>query len=216
MRKATFPRVQVKDASNLADLARILGEQQPVLALDIVNWVAPRSVPQVQLHAGYDAGNLFLHFKVKEESVIALSAANHGTVWLDSCVEMFCAPTGDGQYYNLEMNCIGKALMACGSSRGTSRRLPLETLALVKIKSSLGEATFAERSGGVSWSLTASVPFAAFARHPIGDPRGQTWRANFYKCGEDLKDPHYLSWNLIDYVEPDFHRPEHFGEISFA
>jgi hypothetical protein len=216
MNKAVFPRLAVKDPANLGELEERLAEQPAVLALDTVNWVAPKSIPQVILHAGYDARNLFLHFKVKEESVIALSAANHGTVWLDSCVEMFCAPAGDGQYYNLEMNCIGKALMACGSSRGTSRRLPLETLALVKIKSSLGETTFSERSGGVAWSLTASVPLAAFARHPLGDPRGQTWRANFYKCGEDLKDPHYLSWNLIDYVEPDFHRPEHFGEIRFA
>jgi len=216
MKKAVIPRVAVENPADLKALAQLLGAREPVIALDTVNWTPPKHVPEVRLHAGYDAAHLYLHFKVKEESVIALAGSHHGTVWLDSCVEMFIAPPGDGKYYNLEMNCIGKALMACGTSRATSHRLPLETFSLVKLESSLGGAPFAERAGGVSWTLTASVPLAAFARHQLGDPQGQTWRGNFYKCGEDLRDPHFLSWNLVDYFEPDFHRPEHFGEISFA
>jgi hypothetical protein len=27
--------------------------------------------------------------------------------------------------------------------------------------------------------------------------------------------PHYLSWNRIDIPQPDFHRPDFFGELKF-
>ena len=36
---------------------------------------------------------------------------------------------------------------------------------------------------------------------------------NFYKCGDATLLPHYLSWSQIDTEQPDFHRPEFFGEL---
>ena len=40
-------------------------------------------------------------------------------------------------------------------------------------------------------------------------------KANFYKCGDRLKQQHYLSWNPIDLPRPNFHCPEFFGELTF-
>jgi hypothetical protein len=39
--------------------------------------------------------------------------------------------------------------------------------------------------------------------------------ANFYKCGDELPTPHFLSWNPIEWKEPSFHRPEQFGKLIF-
>jgi hypothetical protein len=39
--------------------------------------------------------------------------------------------------------------------------------------------------------------------------------ANFYKCGDETANKHYLSWSPIDLRSPDFHRPEYFGVITF-
>ena len=39
--------------------------------------------------------------------------------------------------------------------------------------------------------------------------------ANFYKCGDDTTKPHYISWNPVKSINPDFHRPEHFGILNF-
>ena len=39
---------------------------------------------------------------------------------------------------------------------------------------------------------------------------------NFYKCGDQQVVPHYLSWAPITTENPDFHRPEYFGELNFA
>jgi hypothetical protein len=45
--------------------------------------------------------------------------------------------------------------------------------------------------------------------------KGKKCRANFYKCGDDLPEPHFLAWNMINTEEPDFHRPEFFGTLEF-
>ena len=39
--------------------------------------------------------------------------------------------------------------------------------------------------------------------------------ANFYKCGDKLQTPHFLSWNPIDLEKPNFHCPEFFGMLRF-
>jgi hypothetical protein len=40
-------------------------------------------------------------------------------------------------------------------------------------------------------------------------------KANFYKCGDELQTPHFLSWNPIEIDQPDFHRPDFFGTLEF-
>ena len=40
-------------------------------------------------------------------------------------------------------------------------------------------------------------------------------KANFYKCGDELQTPHFLSWNPIQIEQPDFHRPDFFGTLEF-
>lgn len=42
---------------------------------------------------------------------------------------------------------------------------------------------------------------------------GQILKANFYKCGDRCRSPHFLSWCAIQSPQPDFHRPEDFGYL---
>ena len=46
--------------------------------------------------------------------------------------------------------------------------------------------------------------------------KGKTFRANFYKCGDMLSVPHYVTWNPVGTPKPDYHRPEYFGELKFV
>jgi hypothetical protein len=39
--------------------------------------------------------------------------------------------------------------------------------------------------------------------------------ANFYKCGDETAVAHYVTWNPIKTVNPDYHRPEYFGKVTF-
>ena len=44
---------------------------------------------------------------------------------------------------------------------------------------------------------------------------GKKLRANFYKCGDRMPVKHYVTWNPIGWPQPDYHRPEYFGELVF-
>ena len=54
-----------------------------------------------------------------------------------------------------------------------------------------------------------------YFKHQITNLDGKTVRANFYKCGDKLQTPHFLSWNPIGLEKPNFHCPEFFGTLSF-
>jgi hypothetical protein len=60
-----------------------------------------------------------------------------------------------------------------------------------------------------------SIPYSTFFLHDIKTLEGQTIRANFYKCGDKLQSPHYLSWNPISLPKPNFHCPDFFGILHF-
>jgi hypothetical protein len=65
------------------------------------------------------------------------------------------------------------------------------------------------------WYLEFSVPFALLKKYagPLGTIKDQTWRANFYKCGNETSHPHWVSWAPLS--ERNFHNPSSFGPIKF-
>ena len=183
--------------------------------IDIVNWSDYPYRPKVEFRIVYGDSALLLQYRVKEQSVRAVAAADNGEVWKDSCVEMFIKPGSDELYYNFEFNCIGFCLLAVGSSREGRELATPEVLSPIRRKTSLERQPFDERKGETEWELSAVIPFACFFKHSDYSPDGKTVRANFYKCGDDLTVPHFLSWNPIKAEKPDFHRPECFGAVKF-
>ena len=93
--------------------------------------------------------------------------------------------------------------------------VPLELLDTIKRIPSLGYENFSLREGENSWSLIEIIPADVLFRSGVESWSGKSMRANFYKCGDNLPTPHFLSWNAIDWPEPSFHRPEFFGELVF-
>ena len=66
--------------------------------IEQVNWEAFPYKPRVTLRIGYNEKELFLKYKVREQSVRAAVAENDGNVWEDSCVEMFVSLQGSMDY----------------------------------------------------------------------------------------------------------------------
>ena len=67
-------------------------------------------------------------------------------------------------------------------------------------------------AGGIwDWRVTLLIPFHLIGVDPEALP--EKLRANFYKCGDCTAHPHFLSWSPIDTPNPDFHRPDFFGEL---
>jgi len=181
--------------------------------IDVVNWAEYDYCPQVCFRMAYCDWAFLIQYKVKEQSVRAVAANDNGEVWKDSCVEFFVSPADDGLYYNFEFNCIGTCLLAVGASRNEREAAQKEIISQIRRQTSLEKTPFAERKVETEWDLTAVIPYSCFFKHRDYSPDGKNLRANFYKCGDELSVPHFLSWNPIKTENPDFHRPDFFGTI---
>lgn len=183
--------------------------------INTVNWESFPYRPEVEFRMAHTGNAILLHYRVTEASVRAVAAADNGSVWEDACVEFFSIPAGDGIYYNMECNCAGTLLIGAGAVRADRERASQETMDKVQRWSSLGRTPFEERIGEYRWEVALVIPCSAFFKHQLTNLDGKTIRANFYKCGDKLQTPHFLSWNPIDTQKPDFHRPEFFGMLNF-
>ena len=168
--------------------------------------------PEAEFDLCHDGGELHLRFRVKEDAVRAVCAADREHAWEDSCVEFFFDPHGDGTYYNLECTCIGKLYLCRGEGRHGREFLPEAAYAAIRRRCSLGTEPFGLRESPTAWEVELDVPASVFGLQTFS---GLHARGNFYKCGDRLPVPHYLTWAPIATPKPDFHRPEYFDTLIF-
>lgn len=160
-------------------------------------------------------------FHVQDRYVRCIHTGFNAPVSRDSCVEFFVQPTRAG-YFNFEFSC-GGALLAYYITDPTRTQgafvayTPLAPTdgARVKIAHSLPSIVEPEISQPVEWSLQFRIPLALIEGYagPFGGLPGHSWRANFYKCGDETSHPHWAAWSPVR--ELNFHLPECFGEIRF-
>ena len=184
------------------------------LKLDVVNWEEFSYHPEVTVQMAYNEEELFLQYKVSEQSVKAEVTKSNGRVWTDSCVEFFLSPDGNDEYYNLEMNCIGTALLGFRKKGDPTVHASNEQIASIRRISSLGNSPFAELKKRTEWQITVAIPWKAFFKHDLKPASGTKMRGNFYKCGDELSVPHFVSWTKIKTEKPSFHNPEFFGGLE--
>lgn len=195
--------------------------------LDCLNWPADWPYkPSVEFRIGYDDGGIHLEWTVDEQTIRAKQGMPGGEVYEDSCVEFFFKPSADDpHYYNFEWNAIGNLYLAWRTGRFDPEKAPAEVLALVKTEASCGSVPFAERPSDGPWTLKVFIPVEALW-HGLGEDgqaadgcgrglSGLRARANFYKCGDGLTVPHFVTWAPIATEKPDYHRPEFFKDIIF-
>jgi hypothetical protein len=183
--------------------------------IDQCNWSNFPYTPEVQFKIAHSGEDIFLQFRVHEKYIRAKCTKDNESVWTDSCVEFFISPVDDGSYYNLEFNCIGTATVGFGRGKHDRERAGEEITHKITRLSTLGEQAIKNAEGDFSWELTLIIPTEVFSHHKLNSLSGSKVRANFYKCGDELKAPHYLSWKPIQFERPNFHLPEFFGEMQF-
>jgi len=184
-------------------------------SLDHRNWIPAEHV-QVNFSIGHDGSNIFLRYDVQEEQVRAVNTEFNSAVWEDSCVEFFFSFEEDDNYYNFEINAIGTVLGAYGKNRNERTWLPASLLKQIETRSSLGSEPFEANKDFNSWDIFIRIPIRVFCYNNHKDLSGKQGMANFYKCGDKLDKPHFLSWKPVETEKPDFHLPEFFGQLSFG
>lgn len=179
----------------------------PVTTMDNYNWLGEAPIhAQAQICCTEDALHILL--STQEEHIRAEETGQLGAPCHDSCLEFFfCPVSGDDRYFNIECSPTGCIFLGFGSDRhNLVRLLPVEMSIHPEVK---------RFEGG--WSVSYSVPYSFIRQFfPAFDPAGgSAMRGNFYKCGDETVQPHYISWSPMNPQIVDFHRPEHFGALIF-
>lgn len=196
--------------NDIDQLHSILNEQEKH-SLEFHLWRMENEYkPTVNFSVAHNNHSVLLKFFVEEKEVRAMVTQTNGAVWEDSCVEFFIS-FDDSGYYNFEFNCIGTVLAAFRKNRDERMYLPEEMLKKVETYTKLNR-----KNDFYKWEILIVIPIEMFIAHSLQSLSGIVCKANFYKCGDRLLQPHYLSWNHIESETPNFHLPQFFGELSFA
>jgi len=210
------PKISIKDSLSFDNVSTILEKNAPLNKVNWLEWKEFPYQPEVQFRIAHDDSLLFLKYYVKEEHILARRTDPNSAVHRDSCVEFFVDPIQNGNYYNFEFNCIGTTHLAYGPRRGERTFIPAELIENeIKTWSTLGKASFEEKSGIFEWEMVVVIPSSIFTYNKDLNFSKLVSNANFYKCGDDTTKRHYLSWNPVKTPNPDFHRPEYFGILNF-
>lgn len=201
---------------SMAEVSARLDELGEGHAVDTVNWKDFSYKPWVRFNIAWGENEIYIKYYVRESNVKAEKSKTNEMVCEDSCVEFFVSPSDDGLYYNLEFNPIGTALMGSGHGRHDSTRADARIVDGIRRLTSMGDSPFGEISGDLQWTITLAIPLETFFHHKTGSLKGKSFRANFYKCGDKLSNPHFVTWNPVGTEKPDYHRPEHFGILKFV
>jgi len=181
-------------------------------ALDQHNWKDEYPYkPKVNFQIGHDGSAILLHFAVEEKFIKGQYVRPNESVWEDSCVEFFISFDQKEHYYNLEFNVVGTGLIGYGSKIKAERtRLEAETITKVFTATSI-----VSQQDRKKWNIILYIPIGIFSNSHITSLSGVSAHANFYKCGDTLPEPHFISWKPIAWPKPNFHLPEFFDELEF-
>jgi len=171
--------------------------------------------PDVCVRSLYDAQNIYVHFKVRDQYIRSVTTRTQGPVCQDSCVEFFFTPKPGGGYLNLEANCGGTFLCSYAEP---AKSIPIDPqwLAQIRCYHSMPKTVEPEITTPCEWRLAYALPLALIEAYtgPLGRLAGQTWKANYYKCGDKTSHPHWGFWAPIG-EKLSFHQPEKFAPIHF-
>ena len=213
MKTLKVPYVPALDGLELNAVAERMETDALRQSIDVVNWDEYPYKPIVTFDIARGDKELYIHYFVRGLSLRAMADDDGEYVHPDSCVEFFMRKADELYYTNFEFNCIGTCLAARGPGRQS--RTPFTSNEYKKIRRypTIQREAFEEKKGLYSWELTVAIPFELMGLNASNMPA--VIRGNFYKCADGTAHPHYVTWSPVNLPAPDYHCPEHFGEICF-
>ena len=199
---------------SFSEAEHMLENQAITHTIGTINWKEFDYLPRVLFRIGHTGDEIWLKYYVNENDIRAKESRINGEVYKDSCVEFFITHDHES-YYNFEFSCIGTVHLAWGPGRQQRKFVDPALIEQIKIKSSLGNQPFDNKSGVFEWEMMIRIPIACFAFSKIDSFNKMKAAANFYKCGDETAIPHFVTWNPVKTPAPDYHRPEFFGKVQF-
>jgi hypothetical protein len=199
---------------NLSKAEHLLEQESIIHSINNLNWGDFQYRPKVEFRIAHVKNEIWLKYYVNEKHILARETNINGNVHKDSCVEFFISPV-EHNYYNFEFNCIGTIKVGYGHGRHNRKYVDPELIQKIIVKSTLGNEPFEEKTGGFEWEMMIRIPIECFTYSKLKTFSGLKARGNLYKCGDDTSEPHFVTWKPVKTKNPDYHRPEYFGDIHF-
>lgn len=178
-------------------------------------WPSYKSNCQTSFTIAHNGTSIFLKYEVAEDVIKVNTHKANGAVHKDNCVEFFVSFGSEKEYYNIELNCVGISLIAYGKGRLNRTFLTEESIKKVKTHIEIKTAPINSITKYL-WQITLIIPIEVFEHSDLKTLHQQNGFGNFFKCGDDLPQSHFYSWNVINAKTPDFHLPEFFGALDFG
>ncbi|MBE7064123.1 MAG: hypothetical protein IJN25_04690 [Clostridia bacterium] len=187
-------------------------DQVPKAEIDAYRWMDNGYAPRVRAALCYNRDAIYIKFWAYETEIRGTHKTHNEQVCEDSCVEFFFHPNSDPNFFNIETNVLGTQLIGFGPERNGRTRVEVEDDVMQIIPS----VKDAEGYDNTFWTVEYRVPFS-FLKRFYGDLDivKDGLRANLCKCGDLTRYEHYGMWNEIEIEEPDYHRPDWFGKMTF-
>lgn len=190
--------------------------QSEVCLINDFPWGRPEVYPTACANISFIQEGIFVHLYAEEQFIRATVTEDNGPVYKDSCLEFFFCPMPgvSDSYFNFEVNPLG-ALYVGFSSKGT--REDSKPIDYSEFKEIIGVKVNRKEN---SWDVSYKVPYKLIQRYMPEFAKAEHGciSANFYKCGDETKYPHFAVWNHIDpqvVTKPDFHVVKYFKIIKY-
>lgn len=214
MKTLKVPQIDFSHFETIIERVQYLEANGAKIAIDQVNWKEsfPKYLP-VTVHLAHDNDCLHLFYQVRGEVLRTVNNKDFMPVWEDSCVEFFMQRPHEKTYRNFECNALGVLLAANHENREKAEKFSLDNMASILRHTSIRHR-YEEGKEVSDWALYLEIPKQTMGFLPNEFLSGEKIKANFYKCGDQTEEPHFLSWNPINTPEPDFHVPSFFGLLE--
>ncbi len=169
------------------------------------NWEEYKNIPHTEARMLWSNLGVHVLMKTDDKPIIATETRQNGDVYKDTCMELFICPNiNDERYINFEFNAFGTNYFSVRWSRDNVDEYE-------STKYGKGDFSVQTKVTENEWTLMFTIPFAVV--DDIFGSHTDVMRGNIYKCVESLEPMHFASYYPVIAPQPDFHRPECFGEF---
>ncbi len=167
---------------------------------------------EASVRLSHEGRFLYLRYSIQEPQLRRMCTEHNQKVHTDSCMEIFLQREGEDEYVNFEFSASTKALVGRGRERAGRTLYPTFVIDQIPI-----ELTLLENNNIRSrYRLDVAIDLVLFDLMKEEETSSFIkLKGNIYKCGDELKDPHYLCYAPIGTLKPDFHTPAYFVPFKF-
>lgn len=198
---------------NLTEINELIDNDKNIYLIDKINWENYSNKVDVMFKIFHYKEGIILKYFINDSFFVLNNLNCNSAVYRDSCVEFFIS-FDNTHYYNFEFNGAGTILSQYGKNRFNREFLTEADLSQIKTLSSL-KKEITPLTKDVNWELLIIIPTKVFKFDEIENIKNKKAFCNFYKCGDDLPNKHYLTFFPVKTEKPDFHQLPFFGSVYF-